>query len=144
MSMSLERLSFKTFDFRPGRRQPELEQTDCVFASDHVSIGRENGEPEGRSLPFQREQLLLAFHVPEFDGLLAVAADREALAVWREGQRVDALQEAAESGDLFAAGPIPQLRKTEFASNGKERSVRRKGRTDGLLLFELRVEFATS
>ena len=58
-----------------------MKDSGLAHGAKNGAIRGERGLKESRFLSFQREQLLLAFHRPKFDGLLPIAAGREALAV---------------------------------------------------------------
>src|SRR5215216_5380284 len=79
------RCCFRRFDLRPRGRTPEVKDAalgvGAVHGTNDIAVGRKGHGHEDRSLTFQSEQFLVAFHAPKLDRLFPTAARHEALAI---------------------------------------------------------------
>ena len=113
----------------------------AVAGGQHVAVRGEGYRVEHGPLAFQREQLLRAFDIPEFDSLISVAADGEPLAFWRKSDRVCALEKALQGGRLSARSGVIEVASAKNAYRGEQPPVGRESRSRYLFQVKPRVPF---
>ena len=132
----------RSVDFRPRRRAPEVQGSSCVQCADGIAIRGERRAPEISSMTFQREHVLPAFRVPQFQSFLAVAAGGQPLSVWRKGHRFNANQIAAEGCRYTQGCRVPHAGKAQTAGRREKLSVGRETGSGSFQNIQIQVRLA--